>query len=324
MLSAAVVGLGWWGGVLVKSVQGKSDKIRFSKAVVRDPAKARDLAAGAGLALTTSLAEVLEDRAIDAIVLAVPHTLHHDLILQATRAGKHVFVEKPLALTRAHAESAVEACRAAGVTLGVGFNRRYAPAVRELVRRIQAGEIGEILHLEGQQSVPLGFGLKPGNWRALRGETPGGAMTLLGIHTLDSMIFAAGLVNSVHATSERRKTAAEVDDTTTLHLRFAGGATGFLASLSVTPEFRRLHVFGTKGWIELRSDHEITVKAIEGPPATYRYPEADKERGVLEGFADAVAARASFAIPADELVNGIAVLEAIGASAVSGQAVAIG
>lgn len=322
MLNVAVYGLGWWGAVLVKSVQGRSDKIRFTKGIVRDPAKYRDIAAQTGLSLTSSYDEVLRDPAIGAIVLAVPHTLHHDLILAAAKAGKHVFVEKPLALTRADAQSAVDACRAAGVTLGVGFNRRYAPAVQEMARRVRAGEIGDVLHLEGQQSVPIGFGLKPGNWRAVRGETPGGAMTLLGIHILDSMIHVAGLVQTVYATSERKKTPAEVDDCTTMHLRFASGATGFLASISVTAEFRRLQVFGTKGWIEIRSDNEITVKGIEAAPATtYRYPEADKERGVLEAFADAVAARKGFVMPAEELVNGIAVLEAIGRSAANGQPV---
>ena len=328
MLHAAVVGLGWWGGVLVNSVQGgqdrkPSEKIRFVAGVARDLAKYEGFADRTGLPLFDNLAEVLRDPNIHAIVLATPHSAHHAQIVAVAKAGKHVFVEKPLALTRADAASAVAACREAGVSLAVGFNRRYAPAVVEMARRIKAGEIGDLVHLEGHQSVPIGFKMNAANWRGDPKDAPAGPMTPLGIHTLDGMISLAGPVCNVHAFSERRKVSVAADDTTSMHLRFANGVTGYMASSTITGEYRRLFATGTKGWIELRSDVEITVRGLEGAPTTYRYPEVDKERALLEAFADTVAAKRACLMPADELVNGIAVLEAIVRSAATGQAVTI-
>ncbi len=324
MLKAAIYGLGRWGGRLIESVQG-SGKIRLVKGITRDPAAHRELAARTGIALAASYADVLRDPRIDAVVLATPHSQHHEQIVQAARAGKHVFVEKPFALTREAAQQAAEACRAAGITLGLGFNRRHAPAFVEMVRRIRSGEIGDVLHVEGQFSGPTGYRLKPGNWRATRAESPAGGMTARGIHTLDSMIQIAGLVSSVYAFSERRKLGpdTDMDDTTSMLLRFAGGVTGYLATIFVTGEFWRVHAFGSKGWLEMRGDTELIACGLEGAPNRIMLPAVDKERAVLEAFAEAATAGKPFLVPPEEAVNGIAVLEAIVTSAAGGNPVQI-
>jgi predicted dehydrogenase len=234
-------------------------------------------------------------------------------------------VEKPITLTRRTAEKAVEACRAAGVTLGIGFNRRHAPAFVEMMRRIRSGEIGDVLHVEAAHSGPTGYRLGAGNWRATREEAPAGGMTARGIHTLDSMIQIAGPVTSVYAFSDKRKHPPEVtmDDTTSMLLRFASGATGYLSTIFVTGELWRVHVFGSKGWIEMRGDADLTVRGLEGAASRVPLDPANKERAELEAFADAVAAKQPFLVPAEEAVNGIAVLEAIVASAAKGKPIKI-
>ncbi len=123
MLKAAIYGMGRWGGRLIDSVKA-SDKIRIVKGISRNPGRHGEFSSKTGIPVVSSYADVLKDPKIDAIVLATPHSLHHEHIAAAARAGKHVFCEKPIALTRANAETAVAACRAAGVTLGLGFNRR--------------------------------------------------------------------------------------------------------------------------------------------------------------------------------------------------------
>src|SRR5690606_3884896 len=128
----------------------------------RDPSRHGELARRTGIDVVSSYAKVLKDPAIDAVILATPHSQHCSQVVQAAAAGKHVFVEKPFTLTRKTAERAVEACRKAGITLALGFNRRYSPSFVEMVRRIEAGEIGEVLHVEGQNSGPTGHTLTPG------------------------------------------------------------------------------------------------------------------------------------------------------------------
>ncbi|MGQ0751462.1 MAG: Gfo/Idh/MocA family protein [Betaproteobacteria bacterium] len=324
MLRVAIHGLGRWGNRLVESVQ-QSRKVRIVKGVSRQPEKHREFSERSGIPLVGSYAEVLRDPGIDAVLLATPHSQHHQQIVEAARAGKHVFVEKPITLTRASAEDAVSACRAAGITLGLGFNRRYAPSYVEMMRRIRTGEIGDVLHVEGQHSGPTGYRLQAGNWRATRAEAPGGGMTARGIHALDGMIQIAGLVTSVYALSERRRLPAEVelDDTTSMLLRFSSGATGYLGTLFATGDFYRVHVFGANGWLEMRGDAELIGRGLEGKPERYTFPAVDKEQAVLEAFADAVVEKRPYMVPPEQAVNGIAVLEAIVASASAGKAISI-
>ncbi len=320
MLNAAIYGLGRWGKRLVDSVKGSS-KIRFIKGITRDPAAHRADAEEMGLALTTSYEEVLRDPAIDAVVLATPHSHHYDQIVQGAQAGKHVFAEKPITLTRASAESAIHACRTAGITLGIGFGRRYLPAYIEMTRRIRAGDIGQILHIEGHNGGAGGYRHNGGSWRGRRDESPAGAMTARGIHLLDAMLAIAGLVETVYAYSGRRVVKADIDDTTSMLLKFAGGVTGYLGTMFATGEYRRLHVFGSKGWLEMRGETVLAARGLEGEVKLSEFPATDRERGVLEAFADAATGGELFAVTSEQAINGIAVLEAIVASAEAGNPV---
>lgn len=323
MLRAAICGAGHWGTRLIESVQGVSGKLRFAAAVTRDPAALAPLAKRFGLALSARYADVLADPAIDAVVLATPHSRHAEEIAAAAQAGKHVFVEKPFTLTRASAERAIEACRAAGVTLAVGFNRRYAPSYADMKRRIAEGEIGTLRHLEGNFSGPPSYQSAPGNWRSNPVESPGGSMTARGCHVLDAMVHLAGLATEVFAVSERLQLDIDVDDTTSCLLRFAGGATGTLATLHEATRFYRIHAFGSKGALELRGDTGLDAYDLEGNVRRAGFEAIDKERAELEAFADAAAAGVRFVIAPEELVNVVAGTEGVVESAASGRAVAI-
>ena len=328
MLRAAICGAGHWGTRLIESVQGpsgnKSKKLGFVTAVTRNPADKRMLAERFGLTLTARYADVLADRAIDAVVLATPHSQHADEIIAAAKAGKHVFCEKPFTLRHGDAQAAIAACRTAGITLHVGFNRRYAPAYVDMTRRITAGEIGVLRHIEGQFSGPPSYQTAPDNWRSNQIESPGGAMTARGVHVVDSMVHIAGPAATVFAFSERLQHAIDVDDTTACLLRFYGGVTGTLGTLHATSAFYRIHAFGSHGALEMRGEAELLAYDLAGNVQRYTYEAVDKERTELEAFADAVASGVKFVIPPAEILNTVAVTEAVAASARSGQAVTIG
>jgi predicted dehydrogenase len=323
MLRTAICGAGNWGARLIESVQGKSDKIAFSAVVTRNPTARKPLADRFGLALFASYAEVLADPTIDAIVLATPHSRHAAEIIAAAKARKHVFVEKPFTLNRGDAQAAIEACRAAGITLHVGFNRCYAPAYVDMTRRIDAGEIGNVRHIEGQFSGPPSYQIEPDNWRSNRVESPGGSMTARGVHVIDSMVRIAGLVKTVFAFSTRLQLTIDVDDTTSCLLRFAGGATGYLGTLHAASQFYRIHAFGSKGALEMRGDTELIASDLDGNTRRLTFDVVDKERAELEAFADAVAGGAEFVIAPDAIINTVAATEAVVESARSGKAVTI-
>jgi predicted dehydrogenase len=324
MVRAAIYGLGRWGSRLLESVRD-SGEIRITTGISRDPSRHTELAQRAGIRIVKSYAGVLKNPEIDAVILATPHSQHCAQVVQAAAAGKHVFVEKPFTLTRKSAERAIDACRQANVTLALGFNRRFAPAFVEMVRCIEAGEIGEVLHVEGQNSGPTGHSLKADNWRATRKEAPGGGMTARGIHALDCMIRIAGPVTRVYARSQKRALAPEIDmdDTTAMLLDFARGASGCLTAVFATGDYWRVAAMGSKGWLEIRSDTELVFRGLSGAPQRTPFEAVDRERAELEAFADAIAARRPFLVPPQEMVNGIAVLESIEKSSARGRAIAI-
>jgi predicted dehydrogenase len=324
MLRAAICGAGNWGTRLIESVQDKSGKIRFVTAVTRNPAGKRALTDRFGLALTTSYADVLADSNIDAVVLCTPHSQHAAEVIAAAKAGKHVFCEKPFTLTQEDAQAAIAACKAAGVTLHVGFNRRHAPAYVELTRRIAAGEIGKLRHIEGQFSGPPSYQTERGNWRANQVESPAGSMAARGVHVVDSMVHLAGPIATVFAFSGRLQHDIDVDDTTSCLLRFAGGVTGYLGTLHATSAFYRIHAFGSKGALEMRGETELIASDLGGNVQRLTFDVADKERAVLEAFADGVANGTKFVITPEEIVNTVAVMQAVTVSSHDGAPVTIG
>ena len=327
MIRAAIVGLGSWGQNLVASVQGRSDEIRFVAGTTRTPDKAIELCRKNDLRLVATCDELLRDPAIDAVVLATPHSLHTDQIVAAASAGKHVFTEKPLGLSAAQSARAAEACAAHGVTLAVGYNWRFQPALREIKRMIDEGRLGRVLHIEGNFCGPSAYRFGREHWRHDRDEVPAGGMTGRGVHVVDAMLYLAGHIDSVDAQSFRLAQDFGVDDTTSMLFRFASGATGYLGTVIATAETWRLQVFGSKGWAEVGDvEHLTTWKlrvafvdradvTVKHAPEVLTFPHTSTERAELEHFAHAVAQRRPLALPDGDEVHNVAVLESIVASA---------
>jgi predicted dehydrogenase len=321
MIAAAIVGLGRWGRLLVESVQGRSEAIRFVAGVARTPARAEAFARAQGFAVGDDLDAVLDDAAIDALVLATPHSQHGDQIIRAARAGKHVFSEKPLALTRASAEAAIDACQAAGVAVGLGHNRRFLPNTVALKRLIDDGALGRLLHAEGNFSMNLAHFADA--WRAEPSESPAGGMTSLGIHALDALIHLCGPIAEIDARSVRRALPFDVDDATSALLSFASGMTGYLGTVAATGQLWHVRVFGADGWAEIRGLDTLSHMPLDGPEQTMSFAPFDSIRAELEYFAAAAAGGAPFPITPAEMIHGIAVMEAVERSARAGRPVAI-
>src|SRR5579872_513449 len=294
MIDAAIVGLGRWGRTLVEAVQGKSDKLRFTRAVSRDPARHRDFLEARHLLAGNSLDEALADRSIKAVVLATPHTRHVEDVCAAAAAGKAVFCEKPLALDRDGARRAVEACRGAGVVLGIGTDKRFFPAIAETIRLVESGELGQLLHVEGNFSNEVAANFAA--WRESPEETPAGGMTGTGIHVLDTLVRIAGPVRRTHTQFLSLKPGPDPWDSLSVMLEFASGAGGTLAAVRSTPMFFRVQAFGRTGSAEAVSRTDIIIRKSRAEPIRIKFPENDSVRVNLEHFADAVAGVAPYPI----------------------------
>ncbi|HMH16896.1 MAG TPA: Gfo/Idh/MocA family oxidoreductase [Burkholderiales bacterium] len=337
MIRAAIVGLGRWGQNLVASVQGQSDTIRFVAGATRIPEKARGFADAHDFPLYESYEKLLTDPAIDAVVLATPHTLHAGQIVAAAKAHKHVFVEKPFALDSQSAGAALRACAENRVTLAIGYNWRFQPALREIKRMLgDDGRLGKLLHMEGNFCGPSAYRYEGEHWRQSREEGPAGGMTGRGVHLVDAMICLSGRIESVYAQSSRAVRDFGLDDTTSMLFRFASGATAYLGTVIATAETWRLQVFGSNGWAEVGDvEHlntwQLKVSMIDREnlhlhraPQIVSFPQTSTERAELEHFAKAATARRPIAEAGGDEVHGVAVLEAIIESARKGSTVRVG
>jgi len=333
MLRAAIVGIGTWGRNLVDAAQD-SEIIKFVAGATRTPAKAEGFCKQHAIRLLPDYAAVLAEPAIDAVVLATPHSMHCEQIVAAAKAGKHVFVEKPLGVTAKSAEQAAMACAQNRLTLAVGYNWRFQPALQEAKCMLEDGRLGRLLHLEGNFCGPSAYRFAREHWRQDRDEAPAGGMTGRGVHVVDAMLYlAASPISSVSAQSDRLVHDYGADDTTSMLFRFQSGATGYLGTVIATAETWRLQVFGSKGWIEVGAVahlHTWDMKvALLDPqdlfkkdaPQVKRFPKTSTERAELDHFAARAMARRPIALPGGDEVHNVAVLEAIVRSASKGEKV---
>ncbi|MEI7804296.1 MAG: Gfo/Idh/MocA family oxidoreductase [Hyphomicrobiales bacterium] len=322
MIDAAVIGLGRWGKSIVTAAQGKSKRLRFIRGVSKEPDQVRDFAKTHGFELSTEFEDAVSDPRVGAVFLATPHSLHVSQISAVAAAGKPVWCEKPLALTRAEAERAIAACRKAGVVFGLGNNKRCFSSMRELKQVVADGTIGEVLHIEGNFTNEHSTRVL-GGWRDDVRESPGGGMTGAGLHVIDAFVNLAGPIASVDAKLFSQKPAPDPRDAAAVLIEFESGATGLLATVRAAPMFWRIHVFGTKGWAEARDETVLTVARIGETPKRQEFPQQDSLAVLLEAFAESIETGKPFPVSTADMLDVAGAFEAIIRSMSNGSPVAV-
>ncbi len=326
MIRAAIVGLGRWGRSLVRSVQGRSNDIEFIRAHTRTPASAQEFCRDHNIALVDRYEDVLRDPAVEAVVLATPHSQHARQIIDAAAAGKHIHVEKPITLDRASADAAGAAAECDGIVLAVGFCRRFHPSVADMRQHLEDGRLGRVIAMVAQHTTSTGQFVPPENWRAAAEEAPGGALTAVGVHSLDHMIEFAGRVRDVHCITARYLPTPS-DDTTTIMLRFESGATGAIFCSVATATNFSFTLYGTRGLAEVSKPNLASFRFVPGstvPPTgaitapadqVREHPDFDMLHAELTEFARAIVEGRGHAVPLADVLHGMSVFDAVVRSA---------
>jgi predicted dehydrogenase len=335
VLNVAVVGMGWWGKTLV-TLMGKSSKLKVVRGVKRNPASEAEFARANGFEIGSDYAAVLKDPNVQGVVLCTPHTVHTDQIIAAAEAGKHVFCEKPLSMTRAEVLRAMAAVNASKVAIAVGHERRFEPPILDLMRTIQSGELGTPLQIEANFSQDKLLSLPADNWRLSAKEAPAGPMTATGIHILDLAVGVFGAPESVLCSVKQLGSHLTNGDTLAALVTFKRGGHALLSAILATPFDGRFAVFCSKGWMEVRDKaHPSTpqgwtlIKVVRGEAggesrSTVEYPPGSGVLANLEAFADAAEGRAPYLVPQDQMIATVTALEASVESAATGRKVMIG
>ena len=234
-IRVGVVGLGYWGPNLARNFAALPDCELAWLCDASPEARERLASSFPAARATGELDDLLNDPELDAVVLATPVPTHAELAIRVAEAGKHCFVEKPLATTAADAEAAVAAATRAGKILMVGHLLEYHPAVHRLKELLDEGELGDLYYVYGNRL----------NLGKLRAEE--NALWSLGAHDVSVVLHLVGeepVECSAHGESYVR---AGVQDVVFCYLRFPSGAVAHLHLSWLDPhKERRLTVVGAR------------------------------------------------------------------------------
>jgi predicted dehydrogenase len=314
MLKIVIVGTGWWGMELGKACADIPDKIEILGCCSLSETECAKFQGQFGGEIYGKLDDVLALADVDAVLLATPHSLHREQVIAAAGAGKHVFCEKPLALTAATGSEAIQACADNSVVLAVGHNRRFSDAAREMKSLVEDGACGRIIHIEANYSGNAALHYPPDYWRAKRAENPGGAVGPMGLHMIDTMTWILGPVQRLAAICKRQVSTLDLDDTAVVMFELEDGITGTLCSLFAAPGSSHLRFYGTEAILEARNNFsELSLMpSAAGVPETHKKFDQDLTlQRELTAFAAACAGGDDHPVRPAEALRNVAVMETI-------------
>lgn len=325
----AFVGLGWWSNMLAEAAKA-SERIAVVTCLSRSADKRDAFIKQFGGTTKDTFDDVIGDPTIDAIVLTTPNSTHAAQCLAAAAQGKHIFIEKPMALTVFDCRRIIAETESAGVVLATGQNKRRMPMFRKAYDMVKAGAVGTISLIEANSSSETGFKTTPAQWRWFRNESPGGPLTTHTIHHADFFNHLIGLPKRVTGFSRKIGGAMEADDVVNACLEFETGALGYLGGSFMSPVRKYVNLFGTEGFIFIDEDAGALSYKKRGAAAfdvVGAWDPKEQQRASLreelDEFAACIQNRTRPETGGREGMQAVAVIEAIVRSSDSGKAVSM-
>ena len=240
----ATLGIGWWSDVLADAVQ-RSSKLEIVSCYTRSESKREAFAQKYGCRAASCYEEILGDDSVEGILNTTPNHIHRESTEAAAAAGKHSFLDKPIAHTLADAQALTRACDAAGVVLSVGYQRRREAQFRWIRRQIDAGGFGQLVQAEANISRDRAGVFDASSWRYQAEGMPGGVMLQIGIHYTDVLTYLMGPITAVSARTNQLVLPGENPDVAALVLEHENGALSTLAaSYASASEYYLMNIYG--------------------------------------------------------------------------------
>ena len=288
-LKVACIGMGWWSDVLADAMR-RSGQFEIAACYTRSESKRRAFAEKYACSEAASYDAILGDDSIAAIVNTTPNHVHRETTVAAARAGKHVFLDKPIANTIADARAITAACSEAKVVLALGYQRRKESHFRWIRRQIDDGAFGRLVNAEANISRDRLGQFDPTSWRYTAEGMPGGVMLQIGIHYADVLEYLVGPVASVQGRLAQLVLPGENPDVASLILEHQNGAISTLnACYAAASEYYLMNIYGkdASAYYDL---HEGLRFIRRGKKQSHRVLGLDNDTLVeeLEEFARAV------------------------------------
>ena len=269
-IRVASVGIGWWSNVLAEGAR-RSDAVEIAACYTRSPDKREDFARTFGCKAAGSFEEILADDSIDAIINTTPNQSHLETTRAAAEAGKHVFLDKPIATNVADGRRIARICRDAGVVLALGYQRRRESHFRWIRDRIAAGEFGAMVQAEANISRDREGKFAPGSWRFTAEGMPGGVMLQIGIHYTDVLEMLLGPVKRVSGMSTQLALPGDNPDVANVMMQHENEAISILSTCYASAaEYYMMNIYGREATayfdqhngLRHQKRHSDEVKAI--------------------------------------------------------------
>jgi predicted dehydrogenase len=243
-MNVACLGIGWWSDVLADAIK-RSGKLHIVSCFSRSQEKREAFAKKHGCRAARSYEEILEDKGVEAIVNTTPNSVHRETTVAAAKAGKHTFLDKPIANTIDDARTITRACRTAKVVLALGYQRRRESHFRWIKEKIAAGTFGKLVNAEANISRDRLGKIDLSSWRYTAEGMPGGVMLQIGIHYTDVLEYLIGPVKAVSGRFVRLVLPGDNPDVASLVLEHENGALSTLnASYASASEYYLMNVYG--------------------------------------------------------------------------------
>jgi len=305
-MNVACLGMGWWSDVLADAIK-RSGKLNIVSCFSRSPEKREAFAKKYGCHAARSYEEILEDRKVEAIINTTPNSVHRETTIAAARAGKHTFLDKPIANTIDDARALTEACRKAKVVLALGYQRRRETQFRWIKQNL--GEFGKLVNAEANISRDRLGKIDLSSWRYSAEGMPGGVMLQIGIHYTDVLEYLMGPIKAVSGKFVRLVLPGDNPDVASLVLEHESGALSTLnASYASASEYYLMNIYGKEAsayydlhtglrWLKRGSTKAEPVAVKKNDPIVEELEEfAAAVRGDGEPEMDGEKATASLAV----------------------------
>jgi predicted dehydrogenase len=257
VLRVAIMGLGSYGTRVAEAMQA-CKMAKLAGVISGTPAKVKDWQSKYNIPEKNcynyeNFDRIKDNPDIDAVYVITPNSLHHDHVIWAAKAGKHVICEKPMAVNAREGQEMIDACRRANVKLLVGYRMHFEPKTLEIIRMRKDGELGKIMFFQGLCGFRIG---DPTQWRLNRQLAGGGAMMDIGIYAINGSRYMVG-EEPAWVTAQETKTDFEkfkegVDETIQFQIGFPGGAVASCLSTYNMNFLDRFFLNGQKGFAELQ------------------------------------------------------------------------
>ena len=323
-LRVACIGMGWWSDVLADAIV-RSGKLKIVACYTRSVDKRAAFAAKYGCRDASSYEEILADPAIEAIINPTPNDAHLSTTSAAAAAGKHVFLDKPIANTVSEGRAITQACAKAGVLLGLGYQRRREVQFRWIRHQIDQGTFGQLVNAEANISRDRLGKIDLSSWRYQAAGMPGGVMLQIGIHYADVLEYLLGPIKAVSGRLVQLVLPGDNPDVASLIFEHESGALSTLnASYASASEHYLMNIYGKEATAYYDTHNGLRLlKRSTDCPVAIACDANDTIVEQLEEFAGAVRGRGRPEVGGEYATTSLAVIRAGIVSAREGRRVVV-